>query len=51
MHYLCGRYNLTLLVYSVFYNRLLVVDEEHKEVRGVLGRAINRMMEPNHRRL
>lgn len=51
MHYLCGKFNLTVLVYSIVYNRLMIVDEEHKEVRGVLGRITNKLIEPNDRRL
>ena len=47
MHYLCGKFNLTILVYAISYNHLLSVDKEHKEITGVLGRTSNKLIRPN----
>lgn len=51
INYLCGKFNLTVLVYTLTVNRLLFVDEEQKEIKGILGREVNKVVNPNHQRL
>ena len=51
INYLCGKFNFTVMAYTIMVNRLMFVDEEQKEIKGILGREINKLITPNHQGL
>lgn len=51
INHLCGKYNFTVLIYTLSLSGLMIVDEEQKEIKGILGREINKLIQPNHKGL